>query len=173
MAIVCCSRRYFRLRKMNWKRAMCAKSLCTFVHEPSMLEWLVPSWRSFAWPWQKKWSNKELFGGDRSPVSSVARTFVCFVCLLLLSTRKVAYGLWFQWKLCPKSWHDYVKALWTSKRFYTVFFGLTCVRCALVCILWWKWMGLDNQNCQAQTLLTLEVLYLYCSLWALTFSTYC
>ena len=33
-------------------------------------------------------------------------------------------------------------------------------------------MGLDNRNCRAQTLLTLEVLYLYCSLWACNFSTY-
>ena len=30
------------------------------------------------------------FGEEQSPVSTVARTFVCFVCLLLLGTRKVA-----------------------------------------------------------------------------------
>ena len=41
-----CHHRYFRLRKRDWKRATHAKSRCTFMREPSMLEWLAPSWRS-------------------------------------------------------------------------------------------------------------------------------
>ena len=136
------------------------------MHEPSMLEWLAPSWRSFASPWQKKWS---FLGGDQSPVSSVAQTFVRSVCLLLLSTRKVADGFWLQRKLRPKGSTRLCKGFVGIWSFYTVIFGLTCVDCALDVFLWWKWMGLDNWNCRAQTLLTLEVLYLYCSLWACNF----
>ena len=35
--------RYFRLRKRDWKRVTHAKSCCTFIRMPSMLEWLAPS----------------------------------------------------------------------------------------------------------------------------------
>ena len=73
------SHRYFRLRKRDWKRVTRAKSRCTFMREPSMLEWLAPSWRSLAWPWQKKWSSKELSLG-REETSEHGSTKFCAFC---------------------------------------------------------------------------------------------
>ena len=67
----------------------------------------------------------------------------------------------------PKSRHGYVNALNGN-------FGLTCVRCALVCIFVMEMDGFGKSKLSSEeTLLTLEVLYLYCSLWACKFSTYC
>ena len=70
-------------------------------------------------------------------MSTVAQTFVCFVCLL--STRKVAYSLDcdFNESFAPKTGKELTwlcKGFVGIQRFYTVIFGLTCVRCALVCI---------------------------------------
>ena len=39
----------------------------------------------------------------------------------------------------------------------------------LVCIFVMEMDGFVHQNCRAQTLLILEVLYIYCSLWACNF----
>ena len=46
-----------------------------------------------------------------------ARTFVRFVCLLLLGTQKLPIGSDLDESFAQKSRHGYVKALWASRSF--------------------------------------------------------
>ena len=81
--------RYFKQCKRDWKWVTYAKSCCTFTREPSVLEWLAPSWMSFAWPWQMSWRSKELCLGRADSSEHGSTNFCAFIYLLLLSTRKL------------------------------------------------------------------------------------